>query len=232
MEALWEEGPCLLWHSSTPWPPPQWASKVTSSLPSLHPLISATCLLYSPLRFVMKSSDWQWTRGNVREGFTKQMIQMPGCQCLAQSRHSIRFLWMKMGIRQYWSLHTGATVRYLLPRIPKRPCSRPLGMTTKSGRHGQVSGTDSVIIRTLLSVYHVTDTILKRLWIQKRTEKVSAPMELRSQWERQMCEQINQIISERYMCWRDHRQNNLRGSRLPFSLKWFPKQSSGEKSTE
>lgn len=57
-------------------------------------------------------------------------------------------------------------------------------------------------------------------------------MELRSQWERQMCAQKNKIISERDMCWRDHRRNNLSGSRLLFSLRRLLRQSSGEKNTE
>lgn len=67
------KGFAWLWHSPKPWPLPQQAGKVTSSLPSLHPLISTTYLLCSSLRFIMKSNDWQWTRGDVRKGCRKRM---------------------------------------------------------------------------------------------------------------------------------------------------------------
>lgn len=57
---------------------------------------------------------------------------------------------------------------------------------------------------------------------QKR-EEVSVPRKLRSQWDRQMWEQINQTISERDVCWGDHRQNNLRDSGLLFFSKEISK---------
>lgn len=78
----------------------------------------------------------------------------------------------------------------------------------------------------------MTDTIAKGLWIQMGNERVSVLMELRSQWERQMCVQKNKIILERDMCWGGHRQNNLWGSGLLFSLRRFPRQSSGKKNTK
>lgn len=103
-------------------------------------------------------------------------------------------------------------------------------MTMELRRHRQVSATGSVIYQNIIECLPrdrhyrkgVADT--KEKW-----ERVSVLVELRSQWERQMCVQKNKIILERDMCRGGHRQNNLWGSGLLFSLRRFPRQSSGKK---
>lgn len=104
-------------------------------------------------------------------------------------------------------------------------------MAVELRRHWQASLTDSVIYQNIIGRLPCDRHYRKGVADTKgKRERVSVLVEIRrSQWERQMCVQKNKIILERDMCWGSHRQNNLWGSGLLFSLRRFPSQASGEK---